>query len=213
MTEHGTVPTHRNAALGAIGGVLWALSPVAWAIADIRTLEPGTATFAAIWGTYAAGMVLGPALVAVGHTALPRTLGGRAARLGAAIGGLGLAAVAVGNAIELVSLAAGSGTSVVGYVVFYLGFLVAFVGSLLVGTALLRRRVRGAPRVAGWLLALALPLGMAVALLANLVLPDHEAGFSAAVSVPTGVAWALLGRALARGRAPASAQAPSPVAA
>ena len=114
------------------------------------------------------------------------------------IAGLGLTAVAVGNGIELASLGVGAGTSVAGYVVFYVGFLVSLVGSLLTGITVIRRRWDGTSRVAGWVLALALPIGIAVGLLAALVVPGNEAGFSAAVALPTGVAWALLGRSLAR---------------
>ena len=198
-----TPPPDRRALLGALGGVLWVLSPVAWLIADIRELETGTASFVAVWATYVATLVIGPLLVAVGHRALPTSSGGRTLRVGAVLAGVGLTAFAVGGAVELGSLAAGSGTSVVGYVASYVGFLVAFIGSLLVGIAVLRGRWGAAPSVAGWLLVLAIPAGIAVGLLFQLVLPGHEAGFYAAVGLPTATAWILLGRSLAT--APAAA--------
>ena len=209
-TTPSTTATARRARLGAAGGVLWALSPAAWLISDIRALEPGTATFAAVLATYATVLVVGPALLVVGHTALRTALGAsRVGTVGAAMAAAGLSACAVGNAVELLSLSAGAGTSVVGYVVSYLGFLVGFVGSLLVGIALLRRRRDTGARTAGWLLALAIPLGIGVGLLFAVVLPENEAGFSAAVSLPTGVAWVILGRSLARSAVPESAAAPA----
>jgi hypothetical protein len=213
-TTPGTTPAVRRPTLGALGGVLWALSPVPWLISDVRTLEPGTASFVAVLATHAALGVVGPALIALGCTGLPTALRGslgRTGTLGAATAAVGLSAHAVGNAIEMTSLAVASTTSVVGYVISYLGFLVGFVGSLLVGIALVRRRRDAAVRIAGWLLALALPLGILVGLLFAVALPENEAGFSAAVSLPTGVAWAILGRSLARSRSavPESAAAPA----
>lgn len=202
-TTPSTTPAVRRATLGAVGGVLWALSPVPWLISDVRTLESGTASFVAVLATHAAVIVAGPALIVLGYillaTALRGSLG-RTGTVGAAMAAVGLSAYAVGNAVELTSLAVASSTSVVGYVISYFGFLVGFLGSFLVGIALLRRQRDAAVRIAGWLLTLAIPLGILVGLLFAVVLPGNEAGFSAAVSLPTGVAWAILGRSLARSR-------------
>lgn len=206
-----TPHTDRRGVLGVIGGALWALSPLSWLIADIRTLEPGTATFAAVWATYSVTMVVGPALLVVAHVPLRARLSGRAGRIGAVVSGLGLAAVATGNGIAMAFFAAGTGTSVIGYVVSYLGYLVGFVGALLVGVVLLRRAADGSSRIAGWLLATAFPVGLGVGLLVGLVL-DEGVGFAAAVSLPTGVAWVLLGRSLADRTATSSGPAVVPAA-
>ena len=59
----------RRASLGAVGGALWALSPVAWALADLRTQTFGTVSFVAVLASYWLVAVLGTALIVVGHTA------------------------------------------------------------------------------------------------------------------------------------------------
>ena len=208
-----TYPTTRpRATLGALGGALWALSFTAWLITDIRELDPGSASFLAALVTYAVLIVVAPALVVVGHTVLTAALPGRLTTTGAVLAGAGLSAFAIGNAVELVSLAATGDTSVAGYVVSYVGRLVAFVGSLLVGIALIRRGGDPVVRASGWLQALSLPLGIGIGLLFAVVLPENEAGFTAAVSIPTGIAWLLLGRWLARHGAPVERTAtPAPV--
>lgn len=51
-------------------------------------------------------------------------------------------------------------------------------------------------RVAGWVLVLALPLGIGIGMLGSVLASENDAGFWAAISVPTGAAWVLLGRSL-----------------
>lgn len=199
MTTTTTDPVARRTVLGAVGGALWALSPVPWLIGDIRAIDRGTAFFAALLVCFAVTHVAGPVLIAAAATTLRAVLGGgRTLVTGAALTALGLTAASVGNAIELGTLAVTGETSVAGYVVFYLGFLTALFGALLVGVVLIRRRRDPAARTGGWVLALAVPLGIAVGALFALLVPGNEAGFSAAVAVPTGVAWVLLGRSLGR---------------
>lgn len=197
-TTTSTSTLSRRAALGSVGGALWALSPAVWSVADVRTHEFGTLSFVAVLASYWAALFIGPVLIVVGHTALRTGLApaGRTAAVGTALASAGLTAVAAGNGIELASLSTGGGTSVVGYVISYLGFLVAFIGSLLIGMTVLRRRRDLSSRIAGWLLSLAIPLGIGIGMLMAAIAPDSEAGFAAAISVPTGMAWLLLGRAL-----------------
>ena len=69
-----------------------------------------------------------------------------------------------------------------------------------------RRRPDALSRAAGSLLALALPLGIGIGILGSAVAPANDAGFWAAISVPTGIAWVLLGASLRSVRRPAVAE-------
>ena len=191
----------RRARLGAVGGALLALSPAVWAAADLETLETGTPSFVAVALSYWVAAVVAPALVVVGVTALRTVLGdraGRAGTVGIVLSAVGLGAVALGTGIEMASLSVGGGTVTLGYVISSVGMLVAFLGSFLVGITVLRRRPDALSRAAGWLLVLAVPLGIGLGMLFATLLPDNDAGFAIATSTPTGVAWALLGTSLAR---------------
>jgi hypothetical protein len=104
--------------------------------------------------------------------------------------------MAVGNGIELASISAGGDTVALGHTIFFVGFLVSVVGGMLTGVPVIRHRSDGPSRVAGWLLALALPLGIGISLLGSLIAPENDAAFWAGIALPTGLAWLLLGRAL-----------------
>lgn len=197
-TPTSTVP--RRAHLGAAGGALLALSPAAWTT-DIETVGTGTASFVAVALSYWIAAVVAPALIVVGATALRAALGdraGRAGTVGIVLTAVGFGAVTLGNGIEMASLTAGGGTVTAGYVIASAGMLAGFLGSLLIGITLLRGRRPGGYRIAGWLLVLAVPLAVGLGVLFASLLPDNDAGFAVATSVPTGIAWALLGISLAR---------------
>jgi hypothetical protein len=100
----------------------------------------------------------------------------------------------LGNGTELTTITASGQESELGHTVFLIGVLVLLVGSVLLGIVLIRRRIAPA---AGWIMALALPIGVGLGVLGGLLLPHSDAGFWAAITVPTGVAWVLLGRATA----------------
>ena len=87
-----------------------------------------------------------------------------------------------------------------------IGFLVHIAGSILLGIVLLRRRRDGLSRAAGLLLALALPLGLGLGFLGSTVDPENDAWFWAAISVPTGIAWVLLGTSLRAAGRPTPAE-------
>jgi hypothetical protein len=88
------------------------------------------------------------------------------------------------------------------------GYLVAIVGALLTGITLIRQRRDGLSLAAGWLLVLALPLGIGIGLLGSAVAPENDAVFWAVLTVPTGIAWLILGRSLSTTvRSPATAAA------
>ncbi len=200
VTAPGATTVPRRARIAVTGAVLWLLLPLAWAAADLETLSSGTVSFLAVAASYWLCLVLPPALLAVGYAALWTSLGARAGRLGRTgipVAVAGLLAMTVGNGIEVASLSAGGGEVALGHTIFFVGFLVSIGGGMLTGIAVLRRRPDGPSRMAGWLLVLALPLGIGISLLGSLMAPESDAAFWAGIAVPTGLAWLLLGRTLA----------------
>jgi len=188
-----------RATLGGVGGALWMLLPAAWAVAKLEDQQFGTLSFVAVAVANWIFLVLAPALIVVGITALRSVLGTAAGRVGGTamvLAALGLGAMAVGNGIELGSLTAGGEEVALGHAIFLIGFLVSIAGSLLLGITVIRKRRRVLSRVAGWILVLALPLGIGIGMLGSVLGPENDAGFWAAISVPTGAAWLLLGRLL-----------------
>ncbi|TQN44342.1 hypothetical protein FHU33_3843 [Blastococcus colisei] len=204
MTTTTESITSRRARTGMLGGALWALMPLAFGAAEmIGDDETGTLGAVAVAASDWIFLVLPPALILVGLDALRRALGsdaGRVGSVGMALTAVGLAAMAVGNGIEVASLTTGGGEVPVGHAMFLIGFLVSVVGSLLLGIVVLRRRRDRLARAAGLVLALALPLGIAIGMLGSTVGSENDAWFFASISVPTGIAWVLLGRSLAQVR-------------
>jgi hypothetical protein len=201
-----TTTVSRAATAGLVGGALWALLPVAWSVASLEDTEFGTLAFVAVAASYWIFAVLPPVLIVVGTTALRRALGddaGRVGRAGIVISAAGLGAMSLGNGIEVASLTAGGEEVGLGHAVFLIGFLVSIVGALVVGIVLLRRRRDGLTRAGGLLLALALPLGIGIGVLGSAVDPENDAWFWAAIAVPTGIAWVLLGASLRAAHRPA----------
>ena len=196
----GTVA--RRARMAAVGAVLWTLSPAVWFLSEIEDQEPGSLPFVAVTVAWWACMVAAPFLLVPGHLALRTSLGDRAGRVGtvgiAAAAG-GLSAMGLGMGIEVASMTVGGGEVAVGHAILLIGFLISIVGALLTGITVLRRRRDGASRTAGWILALALPLGIGLGYLGSVLAPGNDAFFWAALTVPTGIAWVLLGRSLADG--------------
>jgi hypothetical protein len=202
-----TSPVSRAATTGLLGGVLWALLPFAWASAHIEDVRSGSVAWFGVVAVYWIFPVLAPVLIVAGLTALRRALGdgaGRLGRTGIAVSAVGLTAMALGNGIEVASMTAGGGEVSLGHALFLIGFLVSALGSVLVGIVVFRRRPDALSRIAALLLALSLPLGTAIAVVGSAIAPHSDAGFWAAISVPTGIAWVLLGRSL-------SVRRPAPV--
>jgi len=112
------------------------------------------------------------------------------------VSGLGLLAMVLGNGTELATLTFSGRESDLGHSAFLIGFLVLVVGSLLLGIALLRGRREPRVRWAGALMVGMVPLGIGLGVLLNVVAPHTDLGFWAAITVPYGVAWVLLGRSL-----------------
>lgn len=207
QTTAQTDTVTRRARIGMLGAALWALLPVTWGAVSLEDTDFGSAAFVAVAASYWFFAVVPPVLLIVGHLALRDALGraaGQVGRIGIGLASAGLGAMALGNGIEVASLSAGSGTVAVGHGIFLVGFLVSIVGGLLVGITVIRRRRDSASRTAGRLLALALPLGFAIGTLGSLVWPDNDGWFFAAITLPTALAWLLLGRSLAAGTSTAS---------
>jgi hypothetical protein len=191
----------RGATTALVGGALWALLPVAARFADIEDTEHGTLAFAAVAASYWVFLVLPPALLVVGMSGLRSALGPSAGRLGLAgmaSAGAGLAAMSVGTGVEMASVTFGDGEADWGHTMFLIGFLVTVVGGILLGVVLIRRHADRLPRIAGALLVLAFPLGLGIGVLGMTIDPHQDAWFWAAICLPTGIAWVLLGRWLAR---------------
>jgi hypothetical protein len=210
-----TVPAptiDRRARIGALGGALWTLFPLAFGLVHLEETAFGTPEFFAVAASYWLLGVLPPVLLVVGHRALENALGpaaGKAGRVGLALAAVGLGAMAIGNGIEVGSMTVGGGEVAAGHAVFLLGFLVSVVAGVLLGVVVVRRRDDGLARAAGLVLALALPLGIGIAVLGSSLGSQNDGWFFAAITVPTGLAWLLLGTALRSGRRPATELAPA----
>jgi hypothetical protein len=197
-TTFGTVV--RRARIGTAGAVLWTLSSGVWAASDLEDQPYGTLSFVAVAVAWWACMVAAPLLLLAGHSALRTVLApvtGRLGRAGIATSAAGLAGMGLGIGIEVASMSAGGGEVAAGHAVLLASFLVALLGGLVTGVTVIRRLADPAARVAGWMLALALPLGVGVGLLGSVLAPESDAVFWAVLTLPTGLAWVLLGHSLA----------------
>jgi len=189
-----TTPAPRAATAATVGGALWALVPVAFGLVAPTDVQRGTLSFvavlAAVWicGALSLALLLG-ALAGLRPVLAQTRLGA----VGAAVSAAGLAAMLLGNGTELTTITVNGQESDLGHTVFLIGFLVLIAGSVLPGIALIRRRISV---VAGWIMTLALPIGIGIGLLGALLFPHNDGAFWAAITVPTGVAWVVLGRTL-----------------
>jgi hypothetical protein len=206
MTATTTPPTTptttvaRRATLATVGAVLWVLLPAAWVVTGSEEQQSGALSSVAVAVSDWVFLVLAPALLVVGHTALRAALGpaaGRVGTTGIVLAALGLGAMALGNGVEVGSMTTGGGEVAAGHALFLVGFLVSILGGLIAGVTVVRARRDALSRIAGWVLVLALPLGIGIGALGSVLAPGNDAGFWAAIAVPTGFAWLLLGPSLA----------------
>jgi hypothetical protein len=193
-----TTTVQRGGTAGLVGGALWALLPVVFMV-HLEDTARGTLAFVAV---AAAAWVVGAlslVLLLVGLSRLRAGLvdgGGRLGAVGVVVSGLALLAMLVGNGTELATLTVSGTESDLGHSAFLIGFLALVLGSLLLGIALLRGRREPLARWAGALMAGMVPLGIGLGVLLNAVAPHTDLGFWAAITVPYGVAWVLLGRSM-----------------
>ncbi len=179
-----------------VGGMLWALFPFGTPIASIE--DAGAPTYPASVAYYWVMAVLPLLLLLVGVAMLyfsQRGAYGLLGKVGFPVSILALGAMFAGNAVEIASLTFRGSESAVGHSAFLIGFLVLLVGSVLVGLAIWRTRRDGPSRSGSLLLIGTLPLGLLLAVVLGSLAPESDLGFWAAIAVPFGVAWMVLGRA------------------
>jgi len=203
-----TTTIQRGGTAGLVGGVLWALLPVAFTAVHLEDYSRGTLSFAAVAVSYWLVGVLSLLLLLVGVGSLRGALGaGRLAAAGIVISAVALLAMLLGNGTEMATLTFAGKESDLGHSVFLIGFLALVVGSLLLGIALLRSRRGALVRGAVVLMVGMLPIGIGLGIGLNALSPHTDLGFWAAITVPYGISWVLLGRSLA---APRTAPAVEP---
>lgn len=188
---------------GMAGGTLWALFPLSTALVSLKDTQPRTLAYLATVASYWLMAVLPLLLMLVGLMGLRTLFGGAYGRLGKVgffVSSFALALTFVGNGVEVASLTFSGSESAVGHFAFLIGFLVLLVGSVLLGAALIRTRRDLLSRLGGLLFTLALPLGILFAVVGGTVSPGTDIGFWAAITMPYGIAWVLLGFALSASR-------------
>lgn len=194
---------------GMVGGLLWVLFPLSTALVSLEDTQPGTLAYLATVASYWLMAVLPLLLLLVGLMGLRALIGGAYGRLGKVgflVSFVALALMFFGNGVEVASLTFSGSESAVGHSAFLIGFLVLLVGSVVLGVALIRVRRDPLSRLSGLLYVLALPLGILFAFLGGAMAPGTDIGFWAAITVPYGTAWVLLGYALSSSRHPGAGQ-------
>jgi hypothetical protein len=117
---------------------------------------------------------------------------GRLGVAGVAVSAFALAAMALGNGIELYTVTARGTESDIGHTIFLIAFLILIVASILLGQILVRRRWSVGVRWAGLLLLLVAPLGILFLVVGGALSPETDLGFWSALSVPYAIARVLL---------------------
>jgi uncharacterized BrkB/YihY/UPF0761 family membrane protein len=178
-----------------LGGTLWALFPFGTPIASFEV--HGTLAYPASVAYYWLMAVVPLLLLLVGLAGIydgQRRTHGLLGKVGFPASILALGLMLAGNAVEVASLTFRGSESDVGHSIFLVGFLVLLVGSVLVGLAIWRARRDPPSRSASLLLIGALPLGILLAVVLGSLAPHSDLGFWAAIAVPFGIAWVVLGR-------------------
>ena len=117
---------------------------------------------------------------------------GRLAQAGIIVSAMALAAMAVGNGIELYAVTARGTENDIGHTIFLIAFLILIVASILLGQILVRRRWSASVHWAGLFLLLVAPLGILFLVLGGALSPDTDLGFWSALSVSYAIARVLL---------------------
>ena len=193
MSQPALLRLSRTASL--VGGLLWACLAPVFVYADSELDKLGTAGFAlAVSSMWLVGVV-SLVLLLIGLAQLwslgPDRLG-RVGQAGVVVSALALAAMALGNGIELYTVTARGTESDIGHTIFLFAFLILIVASILLGQIFIRRRWSTGVRWAGLLLLLAAPLGVLFLVLGGVLSSETDLGFWSALSVPYAIARVLL---------------------
>ena len=185
MSQPARLTLSRTASL--VGGLLWACLAPIFVYADSALDKPGTAGFVlAVISMWLVGVV-SLVLLLLGLTQLwplGRDRLGQAGQAGIIVSALALAAMALGNGIELYAITARGTESDIGHTIFLIAFLILIFASILLGQILVRRRWSASIRWAGLFLLLAAPLGILFLVLGGVLSPDTDLGFWSALSIP-----------------------------
>jgi hypothetical protein len=161
MSQPALLTLSRTASV--VGGLLWACLAPVFVYTDSALDKPGTAGFAlAVSSMWLVGVV-SLVLLLLGLAQLWSLGGDRLGRWGQAgivVSAMALAAMALGNGIELYAVTVRGTESDIGHTVFLIAFLILIVASILLGQILVRRRWSASVRWAGLFLLLVAPLGI-----------------------------------------------------
>ena len=178
-----------------VGGLLWACLAPVFVYADGALGKPGTAEFAlAVSSMWLVGVV-SLVLLLFGLAqlwSLGRDRLGRLGQAGIVVSAMALAAMTLGNGIELYAVTVRGTESDIGHTIFLIAFLILIVASILLGQILVRRRWSASVRWAGLFLLLVAPLGILFLVLGGVLSPETDLGFWSALSVPYAIARVLL---------------------
>ena len=180
---------------GMLGGLLWVLFPLGELSEVDSVLTPGgsLAYYALVYLLPQVLMLLGLARL---HALRSRSYGWLG-KVGIVISFVALALVLTGSAWDMTRIASTGGGSTVGYLTLIFGFFLLTWGSGLLGLAMIVIPHDLPSYLGALLLSIAVPLGLLYAFAAW---GAWDFRFWVGLTVPYGVAWALLGYALVSGR-------------
>jgi hypothetical protein len=182
-------------AASVVGGLFWVCLAPVFVYANSALDEPGTAeSVLAVSSMWLIGVV-SLLLLILGlwqFWSLGREWLGRLGQLGVVASAFALAAMALGNGIELYAVTARGTDSDIGHAIFLSAFLILIVASILLGQVFVLKRWSAGVRWAGMFLLLASPLGIPFLVLGGVLSPDTDLGFWSALSAPYALARVLL---------------------
>ena len=176
---------------GMLGGLLWALFP----LGELPEVDPVLTPRVSL-AYYGLGYLLPQLLMLVGLAGLYGLRSRSYGWLGNAgifVSFVALVLVFAGSAWDMKKIASTGVGSTLGYLTLIIGFFLLTWGSGLLGLAMIGRLRDLTSYLGGLLLSIAVPLGLLFVFAAG---SAWDFGFWAGLTVPYGVAWALLGYAL-----------------
>jgi hypothetical protein len=185
----------RGAWAGMLGGLLWALFPLGELPEVDSVLTPRVSV-----AYYGLGYLLPQLLMLVGLAglhALRNRSYGSLGNVGIFVSFAALVLVFIGSAWDMTKLAFTGVGSTVGYLTLIIGFLILAWGSGLLGLAIIGMLHDLPSYLGGLLLSIVVPLGLLFVFTAG---GAWDFTFWVGLTVPYGVAWALLGYALLSNR-------------